>query len=240
MTARLGLIVPSSNTTAEPEFRAMTPESVTVHTARMPLENVTVDALDEMAAGAERAAELLAHANVDGVTYACTTGSLLHGTGFDADLEAELADATGTPAVATALSVRRALSALAADTVAVVTPYDAELNTLEQEYLADAGFDVAVLDGRGLVANTDIGGLTATDAERQVTAAVPADHSVDAVFVSCTNYRTVPVLSELEDALDVPVISSNAASLWDIAARIGIEPDIDSALSDTPAHSEKM
>ncbi|MGM0389291.1 MAG: maleate cis-trans isomerase, partial [Natrinema limicola] len=36
---RLGLVVPSSNTTAEPEFRAHLPDSVTVHGARMALES---------------------------------------------------------------------------------------------------------------------------------------------------------------------------------------------------------
>ncbi|WP_424016713.1 maleate cis-trans isomerase family protein [Halorientalis pallida] len=231
MTARLGLVVPSSNTTAEPEFRAMAPEATTVHAARMPLEDVTADALDEMADGAERAATLLSHAAVDGIAYACTTGSLLHGPGFDAELEARLSDAAGAPAVATALSVQRALDALDAETVAVVTPYATELNDLEREYLVDAGFEVATLDGRGIVDNTEIGELTAADANQQVRSAVPDDIPVDAVFVSCTNYRSVPVLGDLEDTLDVPVISSNAATMWDLADRLGFTPAIDTALS---------
>lgn len=232
MTARLGLVVPSSNTTAEPEFRAMAPADVTVHAARMPLEEVTADALDEMAGDAERAAGLLSHADVDGVAYACTTGSLLHGTGFDADLESRLSEAAGAPAVATALSVRRALDALDAERVAVVTPYADELNDLEREYLADSGFEVAGLDGRGIVENTHIGDLTDADAERQVRSAVPGDADVDAVFVSCTNYRSLAALSDLEDALGVPVVSSNAATMWDLGDRLGVDPALDSALTE--------
>ena len=230
MTARLGIVVPSSNTTAEPEFRAMAPEASTVHAARMPLENVTVDGLDEMADGAERAAELLSHAAVDGVAYACTTGSLLHGPGFDEELEDRLSEAADAPAVATALSVKRALAALDAETIAVVTPYASELNDREREYLTEAGFEVVTLDGRGLVANTEIGELTAADASEQVEAAIPVDTPVDAVFVSCTNYRTVPALSELEDALDVPVISSNSATMWDLADRLDLATTLDTRL----------
>ncbi|WP_336000832.1 maleate cis-trans isomerase [Halorientalis halophila] len=232
MTTRLGLVVPSSNTTVEPDFRAMAPEESTVHAARMPLEDVTVDDLDEMAGGAERAAELLSHAAVDGIAYACTTGSLLHGTGFDEELEARLSEAAGAPAVATALSVKRALAALDAETVAVVTPYASELNEREREYLVDSGFEVASLDGRGLVANTEIGELTAADAREQVESAVPSAHSVDAVFVSCTNYRTVPALSELEAALDVPVISSNSATMWDLTDRLGLSTSLDTRLAE--------
>jgi len=40
---RLGAVVPSSNTTAEPEFWASLPDECTFHAARMPLEDVTAD-----------------------------------------------------------------------------------------------------------------------------------------------------------------------------------------------------
>ena len=86
---RLGVVVPSSNTTVEPEFAVWTPAATSIHAARMGLVDVTVEALDAMAADAVAAAERLAHAEVDAVAYACTTGSLLHGHGFDAELEAD-------------------------------------------------------------------------------------------------------------------------------------------------------
>ena len=228
--ARLGLIVPSSNTTAEPEFRAMAPPDSTVYAARMPLEDVTADQLDAMADGAERAAELLSHADVDGVAYACTTGSLLHGTGFDAELEATLSETARAPAVATALSVTRALTALDVERVAVVTPYASELDDLEREYLEDSGFDVVSIDGRGLVDNTEIGGLSADDAEQQVRSAVPQDQAIDGIFISCTNYRSIDALASLEAAYGVPVISSNLATMWNLGNRLDIEPTIETAL----------
>lgn len=228
---QLGLIVPSSNTTAEPEFRALAPNDTTVHAARMPLEDVTEDELEEMADGAERAAELLSHADVDGVAYACTTGSLLHGTGFDAELESRLSTITGTPAVATALSVTRALSALDIKRVAVITPYTNDLNELEQEYLEDSGFNAVSIEGRGIVDNTEIGGLTPEDAERQVRSAITHVSGIDGIFISCTNYRSSAVLSRLEESFDVPVISSNVATMWDLSNRLDIEASITTALS---------
>ncbi|SDL91374.1 maleate isomerase [Halogranum gelatinilyticum] len=164
---RLGVVVPSSNTTVEPEFAGWTPADVSVHAARMPLVDVTVEGLDAMADDAADAAARLGDAEVDAVAYACTTGSLVHGHGFDAELETRLADAAGVPAVATALSVRRLLDALDATRLAVATPYVAELNEREREYLAEAGFDVVRLDGRGIERNTDIGRLTPSDARRR-------------------------------------------------------------------------
>ncbi|QSX00434.1 maleate cis-trans isomerase family protein [Haloterrigena alkaliphila] len=225
----LGLIVPSSNATAEPEFRRALPDGITVHSARMELESVTVDELDAMSDDAARAARLLGHADVDAVAYACTTGSLIHGPGFDAELEERLADAAGVPAVATARSVVRALEALEADRIAVVTPYTAALDAKEREFLAAAGFDVASIDGRGLEANTAIGALTPDDAVRQVLDHVDgaAADDLDAVFVSCTNYRSLAAIERLESKLGVPVITSNGASLWDVCGVSGLEGDLD-------------
>ncbi|MFU8870012.1 maleate cis-trans isomerase [Natronococcus sp.] len=236
-SVRLGLIVPSSNTTAEPEFRQFAPEGATVHAARMALESVTADELDAMSDDAIRAAELLGHADVDAVAYACTTGSLLHGPGFDVELEAEIGEAAGVPAVATARSVCRALEALDAERIAVVTPYTADLDEREREFLEAAGYEVVAIEGRGIEANTEIGALEAADARQQVLGAVDADlaASVDAVFVSCTNYRSLDAVADLEAELGVPVITSNGATLWDLCRRLDIAVDAPGTLFAEPS-----
>lgn len=217
---RLGLVVPSSNTAAEPAARAAVPEDATVHTARMPLSDVTADALDEMAADATAAADRLADAAIDALAYACTTGSLLHGPDFAARLEEDLGGVVGGPAVVTARSVVRALDALDATRVAVVTPYVEQLNERERLYLRGEGFEVATLDGRGMTDNTAIGALDAEDAITQVESAV--DPPVDAVFVSCTNYRASPAVPRLEASLGCPVVTSNAATLWDLCRTVDL------------------
>lgn len=229
---RLGVVVPSSNTTAEPEFSAALPDDCTVHAARMPLEDVTADELDAMADDSERAASLLSHASVDGVAYACTTGSLIHGSGFDARLESRLSDAANAPAVATARSVVRALNALGADRVAVATPYATELDRLEREYLTENGFEVVTIDGRGLVENIAIGELDAVDAERQGRSVLSDAPEADGLFVSCTNYRSVPALASLEAEFDIPVVSSNTATIWNLCHQVGIQADLNIELAD--------
>ena len=68
--ARLGLLVPSSNTTNEPEFHRVLPEGVSLHTGRLPLEDVTADDLAAMAETASGATDRLRHADVDVVAKA--------------------------------------------------------------------------------------------------------------------------------------------------------------------------
>lgn len=220
---RIGLVVPSSNTTAEPEFRRHSPDGATVHAARMELESVTVDELDAMSDDAARAAELLGHADVDVIAYACTTGSLLHGPGYDTELEARLAEAAGVPAVATARSVVRAFDALDVERVAVATPYPDELDERERAFLDATGLDVVTLDGRGIAENTAIGALEPAAAYEQVSELVEDPSMVDAVFVSCTNYRSFGAVEELEAELGCPVVTSNSVTLWDACRAASVD-----------------
>lgn len=229
--ARFGVIVPSSNTAVEREFPAFVPEGVSVYASRMPLKSVTSEALDSMSDRAIECAELLSHAGVDAVAYACTTGSLLHGPGFDEELEENLSAAVGGPAVATALSVDRALETLGAERIAVRTPYNEELNQREREYFESAGYEVASIHGRGIEDNTAIGALNPEDAAEQVRETVTSE-GVDAVFVSCTNYRTLSAIKSMESDLGLPVMTSNGATLWDLCRVAGVDCEGPGALFD--------
>jgi len=224
---RVGLVVPSSNTTNEPEFARALPDGVSLHASRMRLADVDAESLSAMADDATECASLLASAEVDVVAYGCTTGSLVHGPGYDEDIEARLEAEAGVPAVATAASIKRAFDVLDVDSVAVTTPYIEDLNRREAEFLEAAGYDVVAIDGLGLRSNTEIGAQdsqTAADAARNVD-----DPDADAVFISCTNYRTFDIIPELERELDKPVVTSNQATLWDALDRLEAEvrPTID-------------
>ena len=50
--------------------------------------------------------------------------------------------------------------------------------------------------------------------------------NVDAVFLSCTNLRTLDIIADLEDALGIPVISSNQALAWHMARLCPASPPI--------------
>lgn len=79
-------MIPSVNTTIEPEFNAMKPEGVSIHITRLLFRSGTKEDLERMAEDTETAAELLTSAGVSIVAYACTTGSLVGGVGWDQEL----------------------------------------------------------------------------------------------------------------------------------------------------------
>ena len=217
---RLGLIVPSSNTTMEREFGSLSPEDFSVHTARLRLTEVTVKELAEMERGVEGAALKLADAGVDIIGYGCTSGSLYGGLGHDKAIEARIERASGIASVATAGAVISALRALNIQKVAVATPYIDEINDLEEEFLASNGFQITDLKGLGIKENIEIGRLDSQDVYELVRRLEYAD--ADGVFISCTNFPTLDKIKELEDAIRKPVISSNTATFWAMLRRCGI------------------
>ncbi len=208
---RIGLLVPSSNTTMEPDFHRMAPKGVSVHTARMRLDEVTPDGLIRMADDAERGAALLATAGVDVIVYGCTTGSLVGGVKWEESLVRSIHENTGVLAMSTSGAVVEALRALSARRVGVATPYTDVLNRLETEFLEDHGFQVASIEGLRLVNNLEIGRVERGVIEGLVEAVAG---EADTIFVSCTNLPAIDLIDGLERRHGRPVVTSNQASLW--------------------------
>ncbi len=218
--ARIGLIVPSSNTTMEPELYRMAPQGVSVHTSRVPLREVVPSELLEMERSALRAARELADAEVDLVLYGCTSGSLIGGPEFDRAIEVKIREATGRPALTTATAVVEALRALGARRVAVATPYVEEVNEAERRYLEAHGFEVVAVRGMGIRRNVEIGRVPPHEVYRLARSVYR--EGADGLFISCTNLRTIEVVELLERDLGVPVVTSNQASMWASLRRLGI------------------
>jgi len=84
MNKRLGLIIPSSNTTMEREFyNLLYSSNFSIHISRVRLKEVTIEGLSKMEEEVEEESIKLADAGVDIIGYGCTSGSLLRGVGYD-------------------------------------------------------------------------------------------------------------------------------------------------------------
>lgn len=210
---RLGVILPSSNTTVEYEFsKELQATDVSVHYARVSLKDVTVEGLEAMECELEVAARLLADAAVNLVVFACTSGSLIKGRGYDAQLAKRIGKAAGCPALTTSGAVMNAFRALGVMRICLATPYLPDVAAHEVQFLEDNGFKILREHSLGIKDNLEIGRLTANDA--QTLARAVFVKGTDAVFISCTNFRTFEAIDALEKDLGKPVVSSNSATLW--------------------------
>jgi maleate isomerase len=209
---RLGLIVPSSNTTMEMELHDYMPEGVSIHTARVPLRNVTEEELLRMNSLAVEGARLLRDAGVELILYGCTSGSFIGGKDYEKRLEMAIEEEVNVPVVSTSTAVIEALKILDAREIIVVTPYTEEINAREREFLEANDFAVLDIRGLGFEDNGAIGRLEPYTAYRLAKASFTDE--AEAIFISCTNWRTFEIIEALENDLGVPVVTSNQASLW--------------------------
>ena len=222
---RIGLITLASDTSVLPEYTQVMPEDVAVYAAPivLPRGEVNATALAEMLASdqLEQAAALLVWADVDVIVFACTTGSLVHGVGWDREVAGRIERASGRPATTTTTTVLGALRAVGATSLAVATPYLDELNAIERQFLEASGFAVAGICGLGCATDAEIGRLDPADAVSLVERVDTPE--ADAVFISCTNFHCLSAIASLERQVGKPLVTSNLAGAWAALRQIGIE-----------------
>ena len=221
---RIGLLVPSSNTTVEPEFYRALPASVTLHTARLFLTEITPEAILKMVEDLEQQSRLLASAEVDVIVMGATAPSFLKGAGYDREVMARIEKATGKPATTTSTALLRALRFLDAKRIVLGSAYTDKVNAIAQGFLEANGLQVVAARGLGMVDNLAVGRLGPESAYELARDAARAD--ADAVVLACTNWRSMDVIERLERELGKPVVSTTQVSVWDALRLIGYRGEI--------------
>ena len=212
--ARLGLIVPPTNTVNETEWWQAAPEGVTIHTVRMPLhlDAPTPDGKARLEGDLAAAARDLASASVDVIAYGCTAGSLVHPV---ESLAQFVTAETGLPAISTAQALVETLSRLGLRRIALTTPYDEKLTAHERDFLIASGFDVVCAAGMGFGAGGphEYRQIAGIGRERLMALVLATDRpAAEAALVSCTDLPTLNALPELREALGKPIVTSNGAT----------------------------
>src|SRR4030095_15327292 len=100
---RIGLLVPSINTTMETEFWQIAPEGVSVHSARIAGgRHGTPEELRSMETASKKAAKEVAVVEPDVVVCGCTSGSFFEGAEWNRKICDQLTAITKAPTVTTA------------------------------------------------------------------------------------------------------------------------------------------
>lgn len=233
---RVGLIVPSSNTTMETEVpailrahEAITDDRFTFHSARVRMKHVTQAELDAMDTNAGTAAAQLADAEVDVMGYACLVATMSQGHGHHRVSEeslgriAEEECGRKIPVVASAGAVVQALNHLGAKRVAVITPYMKQLTEVVCDYIEYEGYEIVDSISLEVSDNLAVGRL---DPRQLIELAQRVDTSnADALLLSaCVQMPSLPVLQQVQEQFDIPVLSAAAATAWRILTKLGLEP----------------
>jgi len=223
---RIGVLVPFTNTNLEPDMMEMRPQGTALHFQRMGgYDADEIPGSDQMAKmGAMDIGHdlrMIAGARPDVVLYGCTSATLTHGLGFDADLTDRIRDESEALSFTAAGSLVAAIAAVGASRVGFSSPYVGGINARAVDFLLENGIET--------VKRADIGRELGNYGQGELTPdevcdlACQADHpDAQAIVLSCTDLRAVEAIPQIETALDKPVISSNQAMMFCLMRALGL------------------
>lgn len=225
--AKIGLIVPPTNTVNESEWRLAVPDGVSFHTHRMALHG-DIDSETGRARldrDLDNAFAMLLPAEPDVVAYACTAGSMVKPV---ESLPTALSDRHGVKAVTTSAAIVAALKSLDAVRLSIATPYGDTLNAHETCFLEDHGFRVERIIGLGIGEGgpSEFPLIARTSVEKvHAHARAAFAPESDVLVLLCTDFPTQPLIGALEAEFDVPVVTSNQATLWACLRAAGLDDE---------------
>ncbi len=238
--SRIGLIVPSSNTTMETElpelFRRQTEATghqYTFHSTRAGMKNVNKEELLAMVGKAADCAAAVSDANVDVIAYACLVAVMAQGANAHVGSEltiAQAAEDNGHPAGVTssAGALVRTLQEMGVEKVAMVTPYMKPLTQMVREYIEGAG--ITVLDAVSLeVADNLAVGCLDPQNLPEIARNLKRDGADAIVLSACVQMPSLPAVQAVEDELGLPVVTAATATAYEILKSLGHKPAITGA-----------
>jgi len=248
--ARIGLVVVGPNLNPTPEICRMIPDYVQVRETRIHMDPVVnVEECSKLSRSLGDAAALLAEGlsspilgNRSAIAFACTSGSLVGGPGWDKKeiemmekatagfararaLPALLAQSRGIPCTTTATAAEAAMRFMGFKKIVISGPYIDEINERFRVFYEDSGFQVLNINGLGLEDLHEIGATAPSRAYQAAMEAVVPE--ADGIFVACTNYRCSDVIEQLEQDSGKPVVTSNQATAWHLMKLLGLNDVIE-------------
>ena len=211
-THRFGLLTPSSNTIQEPEFSAVLPPTVTLHTGRVAYRNIDAETQLRCVQELESESRKLADAEVDVIVFAATAPTLAKGKGYDRELIKRMEDASGRPATTSATAFVDALTELGISKIAIGAPWSKAMDKPMVNFMEASGFKVVHSEVVGFVASIELGRVAPQAAYELGCRADRPD--AEAIIMPGGNWSSMPIVERLENDLGKPILVNNAVSLW--------------------------
>lgn len=213
--ALIGVMTPAMNTVVQPELELMRPIGVSNQMQRFRLGGERVS--DDLFAEAEK----LMDCNPRALAIGLTTDA---GPGGVAKLEArcnELAAQLGIPVCNASIATQRALQALGARRVAVLTPFNAEIDRVVKDNIEAGGFEVVAIRGSEAPSLPEICETPLSKIRELLRQLAQSD--CDAIAQVGTALPVVGLVEELEQETGKRIVACNAAVYWQTLRAAGIE-----------------
>jgi maleate isomerase len=216
---KIGIVIPSTNTSVQPESDDLRVPGVTNHVARITIrerplssEQAFLEHVEAMRGGLRTAIEQVMTCQPDHLIMGVALEAFWGGVAQAEALRRELESLAGVGVSMGSDALRAALDAFGAKRIAVLTPHQPRGDEVVRTYLEEAGYEVVRLKGLKcaspmLIAHTGAEEIEASFHELD-------GDDVDALVQVGTNLAGMAVAAQVERSLGKPVLSMNAVTYW--------------------------
>lgn len=219
MTRHFGVLIPSTNTTVEIEYTRLLPPSLQAHYARLGKAGGTPFSPSQDTDLAYQS-KMLGNAKVEAIALTQTSASLF-GDGYDAAAKLHMSEGANAPAFTSAEAIGKAVQALGAKRIALVSPYSEEvIGRAKRYYESQYGLEVIATEAFGATDSYAIGGLSA---ENATDAFARIDRpEIEVLVVPGGNFPTMKFVAGWEQQFGKPVITTNQAVIWAVLGAMDV------------------
>ena len=229
---KIGIVIPSTNTTVQPETDAMRPLGVTNHIGRIHIPDLPLGNDSEFEAMVEAIGPDLEPC-IDRV-ITCKPGHLVMGMSIPTfwggkagseKLLARLEQRAGTQVTMGSSACVAGLQRFpAVKRIGILTPYQPVGDAHVARYFADHDYEVAMVHSLKRPSEVQIAHATETEIVDGLKTLAAA--GVDAIIQAGTDLAVTDIADQAERWLGIPVIAINAATYWWALRRCGIADQI--------------
>jgi maleate isomerase len=216
--AIIGVMTPAMNTVVQPELERLRPSGISNQMQRFRLggERISDDLFGE--------AEKLMDANPLALAIGLTTDAGPGGVEKLKSVCDELQDRIGIPVCNASIATQKGLHALRAKRIAVLTPFNADIDQVVKANIEAGGFEVAAIKGTEAPSLPQIC-ETPLDQIRDLARQLAAT-DCDAIAQIGTALPMVGLIEELERETGKTIVACNAAVYWQTLRALGINDSV--------------
>jgi len=226
---KIAVVVPSVNTSVQPECDAMRPPGVTNHMARIPTPNAVLKTdgdftkhVEGMRAGIFDAVTQAMSVQPDFLIMGLSLEAFWDGVEGSGKLLERIAAHAGVPANMGSNAILAAIKKYGGiRRISLITPHRPLGDERVRAFFTEAGFDIAGFKSFNCQTPLAIAHVT-TEQLKHAIDEVDGD-DVDAIVQVGTNLAMVDLAAEAEQARGKPVIAINAATYWHALRSAGID-----------------
>ena len=213
--ARIGIAVPHSNPTVEPEIRMTLPDNIGVYATRLTHASESVETrLNHYIRNIPLAIKSFGEIRLAAFGFGCTGSSYVAGLENEENFTYQAHNETSVPVITAAQAIRKALDQIGCSSIALVSPYPDWLAELGYEYWESSGLKIMdrLRVDPTLTDTHRIYELTSQDALDQMRKLKETD--ADCIVASGTGMPTLKAIRTLGSETGIPVLSSNLSLAW--------------------------